>query len=86
MAQEDKEKNTINIVVDSTHGSVELEVLRTARVQEVIEASTYRLGLERHEEYELTYMRETMKEERLLGSYRVRDGDHLYLMRILVGG
>jgi uncharacterized ubiquitin-like protein YukD len=55
-------------------------------VQEVIESSTYRLGLENPEEYELTYSRETMKEERTLISYQVKDGDHLYLLRIPVGG
>jgi len=86
MSREGEEKNAINIVVNSTHGSVKLEVLRTARVQEVIESSTYRLGLENPEEYELTYSRETMKEERTLISYQVKDGDHLYLLRIPVGG
>jgi len=84
--QKGEENNTISITVDSTRGSIELEVLKTVKVQEVIEISTSKLGLEKPEEYELFYAGQSMKRERPLVSYGVKDGDHLDLVRIAAGG
>jgi len=81
-----EEKQTISITVDSTKGSVELEVLKTVKVSEVIEVSISKLGLERPEEYELFYQGKSLMRERPLVSYGVKDDDHLDLVRMAVGG
>ena len=80
------EKNTISIVVDSAKGSVELEVLKTAKVQEVLSQAVSALKLGNPADWELVYQGERMKAERTLVSYGVKDEDHLELSRITVKG
>ena len=80
------EKNIINITVDSAKGSVELEVLKTAKVEEVRDKAVSALSLGNPADYELVYQGEGMKLERPLVSYGVEDGDHLELSRITVKG
>ena len=80
------EKKTISIVVDSAKGSVELEVLKTAKVQEVLSQAVSALNLGNPADWELVYQGERMKPERTLVSYGVKDEDHLELSRITVKG
>lgn len=80
------EKNTISIVVDSAKGSVELEVLKTTKVQEVRDKAVSALNLGNPADWELVYQGERMKLERTLVSYGVKEEDHLELSRITVKG
>jgi len=86
MSESGTEKKTIDIVVDSARGSVELEVLKTTKVQEVLQMAVAKLDLGRWEEYELVFKGEVLKGERPFVSYGIKDGDHLDLTKKTVVG
>ncbi|MDH5691229.1 MAG: ubiquitin-like protein [Candidatus Bathyarchaeota archaeon] len=86
MTESGEEKKIIHIVVDSARGSVELEVPKTTKVQEVLQTAVAKLNLGRWEEYELVFKGEVLKGERPLVSYGIKDGDHLDLTKKTVVG
>jgi len=70
--------NELNIVIESTQGNWEAAFAKTAKVSEVIEATRQHFGFSQEGKYQLKLSSgETMKPERTLVSYHLKDGDHL---------
>jgi hypothetical protein len=68
----------LTIVIESTQGNWETTFAKTAKVSEVIGATKQHFGFSQEGNYQLKLAnRETMRPERTLVSYHLKDGDHL---------
>jgi len=70
--------HSLSILIESTQGNWEATFPKTAKVSEVIEATRQHFGFSQEGNYQLKLATgETMRPERNLVSYQIKDGDHL---------
>jgi len=78
MSHEHGHDRELTIVVESTLGDWEATFPKTAKTKEVIEATRRHFGFSQEGNYQLKLVTgETMKPERTLISYQLKDGDRL---------
>ena len=76
----------IEITVETVRGSIELELPRSTKVNEVIRVAVEHLGLGRPDIYELVCKGRVMRPTATLMDYEVKTGNYLDLTRITVVG
>ena len=78
MNQEHGHDQELTIVIESTQGNWEATFAKTAKASEVIEATRLHFGFSQEGKYQLKLANgETMKPERTLVSYHLKDDDHV---------
>jgi hypothetical protein len=76
----------VEIFVDTASGSVRLEVPRSTRVKDIVQAVVEKTQMGQQEMYELVFEGVVLKPERTIESYAVRSGDRLDLTRVTLVG
>ena len=77
-AQSDDHDRGLTIVIETPQGKWETTFPKIVKVSEVIEAVKQHFGFSAEGKYQLKLANgETMRPERTLVSYHVKDGDHL---------
>jgi hypothetical protein len=78
MNHEHEHDQKLTILIESTQGDWEATFYKRAKVTEVIEATRQHFGFSQEGNYQLKLATgETMRPERTLVSYQLKDGDHL---------
>jgi hypothetical protein len=76
----------VEIFVDTTRGSIKLEVPKATKIGDVVGAVVAKIQMGQQEMYELVHEGVVLKPERTLESYAVKTGDRLDLTRVTLVG
>jgi hypothetical protein len=78
MNHEHEQDQKLTILIESTQGDWEATFHKTAKISEVIETTRQHFGFSHEGNYQLKLATgETMRPERTLVSYQLKDGDRL---------
>lgn len=73
-----KQDQELTIIIETTQGNWEETFAKMVKVSEIIDATKQHFGFSQEGDYQLKLSNgETMKNERPLVSYNLKDGDHL---------
>ena len=76
----------VEIFVDTARGSVRLEVPKSTRVKDIVQAVVEKTQMGMQEMHELVLEGVVLKPERTIESYAIRSGDRLDLTRVTLVG